>query len=78
MLTYNGCYVTFDEKERGTLEKGKIADMVILSDNPYKVKPQNLRQLKVEKLILSGEEYKPQNQSLASVIWKGISNNQKY
>lgn len=78
MLTYNGCYATFDEKERGTLEKGKIADMVILSDNPYKVEPQNLRQLKVEKLILSGEEYKPQNQSLASVVWQGITSSQKY
>jgi len=78
MLTYNGCYQTFDEKERGTLEVGKIADMVILSESPYDVKPQDLRQLKVEKLILSGEEYKPQSQSLASVIWKGVTNNQKY
>jgi hypothetical protein len=52
--------------------------MVILSESPYDVKPQDLRQLKVEKLILSGEEYKPQSQSLASVIWKGITNNQKY
>lgn len=78
MLTYNGCCATFDEKERGTLEKGKIADMVILSDNPYKVEPRNLRQLKVEKLILSGEEYKAQNQSLASVVWQGITSSQKY
>lgn len=78
MLTYNGCYQTFDEKERGTLEVGKIADMVILSESPYDVKPQDLRQIKVEKLILSGEEYKPQSQSLASVILKGITNNQKY
>ena len=78
MLTYNGCYATFDEKERGTLEVGKIADMVVLSGNPYEVPAKDLRQIKVEKLILSGEEYKPQNQSLASVIWRGIWNNQKY
>ena len=78
MLTYNGCYATFDEKERGTLEKGKIADMVILSADPYKLKPQDLRQLKVEKLILSGEEYKPQNQSMMSVLWIGLTTKQKY
>ncbi len=78
MLTYNGCYVTFDEKERGTLEPGKIADMVILSANPYEMPVQQLNRMKVEKLILSGEEYKPQSQSLASVIWRGITNNQKY
>ena len=29
MCTYNGYYTTFDEKERGSLETGKIADMVI-------------------------------------------------
>lgn len=78
MLTYNGCYVTFDEKERGTLEVGKVADMLILSANPYELKPQDLRRLKVEKLILSGEEYKPQSQSLVSVIWNGLNSNQKY
>ena len=78
MLTYNGCYQTFDEKDRGTLEVGKIADMVVLSENPYEVSAKDLRRIKVEKLILSGEEYKSQSQSLASVIWKGISNNQKY
>jgi predicted amidohydrolase YtcJ len=27
MCTYNGYYTTFDEKERGSLEEGKIADM---------------------------------------------------
>ena len=69
---------TFDEKERGTLEVGKIADMVILSENPYTIKPQELRKIKVEKLILGGEEYKPQNQSLTSVIWKGMTNNKKF
>ena len=78
MLTYNGCYQTFDEKDRGTLEVGKIADMVVLSENPYEVSAKDLRRIKVEKLILSGKEYKSQSQSLASVIWKGISNNQKY
>ena len=35
MCTYNGYLATFDEKERGSLETGKIADMAILSENPY-------------------------------------------
>lgn len=78
MLTYNGCYATFDENERGTLEVGKIADMVILSANPYDLQPQDLRQLKVENLILSGKPYVPQSQSLLSLIFRGLTNNHKY
>lgn len=58
MATYNGYYLGFDEKDRGSLEKGKIADMVILSENPYKVEKEEIKNLKVEKLILSGKEYK--------------------
>ncbi|MBQ6543848.1 MAG: amidohydrolase family protein, partial [Clostridia bacterium] len=72
MATYNGYYATFDEKERGSLEEGKIADMVILSADPYAVPNDEIINLKVEKLILNGEEYKPQSQSVMSVITKGI------
>lgn len=57
MSTYNGYWTTFDEKERGSLETGKYADMVILSENPYEMKKQDLLKLKVEKLILNGREY---------------------
>lgn len=35
MCTYNGSWVTFDEAERGSLEVGKRADMVVLSGDPY-------------------------------------------
>ena len=58
MCTYNGYWTTFDEKERGSLEVGKLADMVILSDDPYQMDKNKLLDLKVEKLILEGKEYK--------------------
>lgn len=57
MCTYNGYYTSFDEKERGSLEKGKIADMVILSQNPYAMEPSRLNELKVEQLLLQGQPY---------------------
>jgi hypothetical protein len=53
MATYNGAWTTFDEKERGSLEAGKVADMVILSDNPYTVDNDKIRDIKVEQLILA-------------------------
>ena len=72
MATYNGYYASFDEKERGSLEAGKLADMVILSADPCAVSAAELENIKVETLILKGEAYTPQSQSVASVIAKGI------
>ena len=77
MCTYNGYYTTFDDKERGFLETGKIADMVILSDNPYTMDVDKLNTLKVEKLLLGGKEYKPQSQSVAAAIIGGMLSSAK-
>ena len=57
MATRNGYATTFDDDLRGTLEKGKIADMIILSANPYEIPAEEIKDLKVEQLILKGEPY---------------------
>ena len=48
MCTYNTCYMSFDEAERGSMEAGKIADMVILSGNLYETDVTKLDTLKAE------------------------------
>ena len=78
MATYNGAYTTFDEKERGSLEAGKVADMVILSENPYNVPSESIKDIKVEGLILRGRPYESARTSLLNCIWKGITSNAKY
>lgn len=72
MCTYNGCWTSFDEKRRGSLEVGKIADMVILSDNPYTVCKEELSKIKIEQLILQGKTYEKQSQGVLKSIVKGI------
>ncbi len=57
MGTHNVAYTSFDEKKRGTLEEGKTADMIILSENPLQVTPGEIHRLNVEKTFLAGEEY---------------------
>ena len=74
MATYNGYWATFDEIERGSLEVGKIADMVMLSGNPYNIPNDEIKNLKVEKLILKGREYRSQAQSVPAVMLKGMLN----
>ena len=77
MCTYNGCYTTFDEKERGSLEVGKVADMVILSENPYEIPKADIGKLKVEKLILAGKDYQSARRSVGKAILNGLTNGSK-
>ena len=74
MCTYNGYWLTFDEKERGSLEVGKIADMVILSENPYAIPVSELKRLKVEQLYLQGKEYRPCQKGAVGQILSGMKN----
>ena len=78
MATYNGAFTTFDEKERGSLEVGKVADMVILSDNPYAVDSDKLSEIKVEQLILAGRPYESAVTSLGKCIWNGLFSQNRY
>ncbi len=71
MFTYNAAWTTFDERERGSLEAGKIADMVILNRNPLAMKPGDLLDLKVEKLLLNGREYR-KGQGILSLLARGL------
>ena len=64
--------MSFDENERGSLEVGKIADMVVLNQNPLKMKKENLLDLKVETLYLQGKKYKG-NQGLLSFLLRAFS-----
>ena len=71
LYTYEVAWASFDEKDRGSLEKGKIADMVILNQDPLKLDPKDLRSLKVEKLILNGKEYKP-GMRILEMLWNSF------
>ena len=72
MCTYNGYWLTFDEKDRGSLETGKLADMVILSENPYEMELSRLRELKVEQLLLQGRGYEAVKGNAVAQILRGM------
>jgi hypothetical protein len=71
MFTCNSAWTTFDEKDRGSLEAGKMADMAVLNRNPLAMQPGELLSLRVEKLLLNGEPYK-KGQGVLSLLAKGI------
>lgn len=78
MATYNGYYACFDENERGSLEVGKVADMVILSKNPYTVPSSEISDIKVEQLLLAGMPYSSAKQSVLATVVAGLTSANKY
>jgi len=73
LYTRNAARGSFDERERGSLEVGKRADMIILNRNPLALAPADLRSLKVEQLLLEGKPYVA-GQGSASLLLRGLAN----
>jgi len=55
--TYAAAYAAFEEKVKGSIEEGKLADLAVWEQNLYSVRPDpmSLRQLKVLLTILDGK-----------------------
>jgi predicted amidohydrolase YtcJ len=53
-ITIWGAEQFFEEDKKGTLEDGKLADMVILNKNPLKVDPITLKDIKIIETIKEG------------------------
>ena len=55
-MTIWAAKANFEEKEKGSLEKGKLADFVILDADIMKEAPEKVLQIKVLKTFLNGEK----------------------
>jgi predicted amidohydrolase YtcJ len=53
--TINAAYAGFEESVKGSLEVGKVADMVVLSEDPFLVDSERLREIEILKTIIGGE-----------------------
>jgi len=53
-ITINGAYQYKEEKTKGSLEVGKLADLVILDRNPLKVEPLDIKSVQVMQTIKEG------------------------
>ncbi|MBL9176052.1 MAG: amidohydrolase [Verrucomicrobiales bacterium] len=54
-LTVNPAYWYREERSKGTLEAGKLADLVILDRNPLTVEPMDIRNIKVVETLKEGK-----------------------
>ena len=53
-FTVNGAKIAFEEHEKGSIEVGKFADLVVLSNDPYASNPEEIRKIKVLMTIVAG------------------------
>ena len=52
--TSTGAFAEFSERDKGTLEPGKLADIVVLSDDIFRIAPEKIRDVKVTLTITGG------------------------
>lgn len=52
--TRDGAYAEFEENQKGTLEPGKLADVIVLSQDLFAVKPLEIRKTSVVLTIVGG------------------------
>jgi predicted amidohydrolase YtcJ len=53
--TMGSAYAEFQEKEKGSITPGKLADMVLLGDDIFAIDPAKIRDVKVLKTIVGGK-----------------------
>ncbi|MDH3291697.1 MAG: amidohydrolase family protein, partial [Gemmatimonadota bacterium] len=53
--TAAGAYAAFREKTLGTLEPGKYADLVVLSDDIFRIDPAAIATVRVDLTMVGGE-----------------------
>jgi hypothetical protein len=53
--TLNGAYASFEEKIKGSLEPGKLADLVVLSEDILKAPPEKILGIKVDLTMVDGK-----------------------
>ena len=54
VCTVNGAYASFEENEKGTITAGKLADFVILAEDPHDVDPDLIKEIQVIRTVVGG------------------------
>ncbi len=55
VATINGAYASYEENIKGSLEIGKLADLVILGQNPMKIDPMKIIDIPIERTMVGGK-----------------------
>ena len=54
VLTINGAYASREEAIKGSITPGKLADFVMLADDPHTVDPDKIKDIAVVRTVTGG------------------------
>lgn len=54
ICTLNGAYASFEEDIKGSLTRGKLADFVILEQDPHAADPDSIKHIKIVRTVMGG------------------------
>jgi hypothetical protein len=55
MFTSTAAWSAFEEGEKGTLEPGKLADMVVLAQDPFKISTSAIKDIEIKSVCTGGK-----------------------
>jgi predicted amidohydrolase YtcJ len=54
ICTMNGAFASFEENIKGSITAGKLADFVILADNPHDVDADTIKNIEIVRTVVGG------------------------
>jgi hypothetical protein len=52
--TINGAYASHEESAKGSITEGKLADFVVLGDDPHTVRPDVIKDIPIVRTVVGG------------------------
>lgn len=59
ICTLHGAYASFEERSKGSITPGKLADFVLLANDPHKVDPHKIKDIRVVRTVVGGQTMYP-------------------
>lgn len=62
VCTLNGAFASFEEKSKGSIEEGKLADFAVLAKGPHEVEPDRIKDIQVVRTVIGGRTVHPKGE----------------